>query len=369
MTSATIGPPSHRGPPGRPGHSPGPCPLPNKEADQVRSPRRATPSALSKWPAREATKRPDWRNYPRPLGPRSSSASRPRRHLEAGLRSAMLGWSAGGHGSLVEVLVEAASSVGTGTSRGPTRDMRQRRARRALGIAHPASAETSSRSMLCPRQMSCGRRSVALKVSAEGNTRLSSSRETAISLPDDTYEQATRRAAELGTSRSEFCAPPHGATWTNSPSHRSPGSQRQRCRPPMTTQRCRSRRWSQLPGSSGRLVTQRGSICWVDLGEARGSRPAKRRPVLVIQSDPFDVSRLSTTIAAVIGPTPPSSPRPGQSACQPPSPACPRLGRQRHRPGHAQQDCLGEPAPLAGISHGGCQPGLRRVLGLAQRRP
>ena len=47
-------------------------------------------------------------------------------------------------------------------------------------------------------------------------------------------------------------------------------------------------------------MSQRGSICWVDLGEARGSRPAKRRPVLVIQSDPFNISRLNTTIAAVI---------------------------------------------------------------------
>jgi mRNA interferase MazF len=47
-------------------------------------------------------------------------------------------------------------------------------------------------------------------------------------------------------------------------------------------------------------VTQRGSICWADLGEARGSRPAKRRPVLVIQSGPFNASRLNTTIAAVI---------------------------------------------------------------------
>jgi mRNA interferase MazF len=47
-------------------------------------------------------------------------------------------------------------------------------------------------------------------------------------------------------------------------------------------------------------VTGRGSICWADLGEARGSKPAKRRPILVIQSDPFNASRLSTTIAAVI---------------------------------------------------------------------
>ena len=49
-------------------------------------------------------------------------------------------------------------------------------------------------------------------------------------------------------------------------------------------------------------MTSKGSICWADLGEARGSRPAKRRPVLIIQSDPFNTSRLNTTIAAVITP-------------------------------------------------------------------
>ena len=47
-------------------------------------------------------------------------------------------------------------------------------------------------------------------------------------------------------------------------------------------------------------MTSRGSICWADLGEARGSKPARRRPVLVIQADPFNASRLNTTIAAVI---------------------------------------------------------------------
>ena len=47
-------------------------------------------------------------------------------------------------------------------------------------------------------------------------------------------------------------------------------------------------------------MTERGSICWADLGEARGSKPAKRRPVVVVQSGPFNASRLNTTIAAVI---------------------------------------------------------------------
>jgi mRNA interferase MazF len=47
-------------------------------------------------------------------------------------------------------------------------------------------------------------------------------------------------------------------------------------------------------------VTKRGDVCWADLGEPRGSKPAKRRPVLVIQADPYNDSRLSTTLAAVI---------------------------------------------------------------------
>ena len=44
----------------------------------------------------------------------------------------------------------------------------------------------------------------------------------------------------------------------------------------------------------------RGSIRWADLGEAEGSRPAKRRPVLVVQADPYNASRLSTVLVAVI---------------------------------------------------------------------
>jgi len=47
-------------------------------------------------------------------------------------------------------------------------------------------------------------------------------------------------------------------------------------------------------------VIRRGSICWTDLGEPHGSKPAKRRPVLIIQADPFNASRLNTTIAAVL---------------------------------------------------------------------
>lgn len=47
-------------------------------------------------------------------------------------------------------------------------------------------------------------------------------------------------------------------------------------------------------------MTRRGDVCWTDLGEPQGSKPAKRRPVLVIQADPYNASKLNTTLAAVI---------------------------------------------------------------------
>lgn len=47
-------------------------------------------------------------------------------------------------------------------------------------------------------------------------------------------------------------------------------------------------------------MIERGGIYWADLGPATGSKPAKRRPVLVIQSDAYNASRLSTILAAVV---------------------------------------------------------------------
>jgi len=48
------------------------------------------------------------------------------------------------------------------------------------------------------------------------------------------------------------------------------------------------------------MVTARGDIHWADLGGPDGSRPAKRRPVLVVQAAPYNASRLATVIVAVI---------------------------------------------------------------------
>jgi mRNA interferase MazF len=45
---------------------------------------------------------------------------------------------------------------------------------------------------------------------------------------------------------------------------------------------------------------RRGEIWWADLGHPTGSGAAKRRPVLVVQSDAFNASRIGTVMVAVI---------------------------------------------------------------------
>ena len=45
---------------------------------------------------------------------------------------------------------------------------------------------------------------------------------------------------------------------------------------------------------------KRGEVWWADLADPVGSGPGYRRPVLVIQSKPFNDSRIATVIVAVI---------------------------------------------------------------------
>lgn len=45
---------------------------------------------------------------------------------------------------------------------------------------------------------------------------------------------------------------------------------------------------------------QRGEIWWATLPEPSGSEPGYRRPVLIIQADAFNRSRIATVIVAVI---------------------------------------------------------------------
>lgn len=48
------------------------------------------------------------------------------------------------------------------------------------------------------------------------------------------------------------------------------------------------------------MVIQRGEIWWASLNDPVGSAPGYRRPVLVIQSNEFNQSQISTIIAIAI---------------------------------------------------------------------
>lgn len=45
---------------------------------------------------------------------------------------------------------------------------------------------------------------------------------------------------------------------------------------------------------------KRGELWWASLPAPAGSGPGFRRPVLVVQSDPFNASRIATVIVAVV---------------------------------------------------------------------
>ena len=45
---------------------------------------------------------------------------------------------------------------------------------------------------------------------------------------------------------------------------------------------------------------ERGEIWWASLPAPRGSEPGKQRPVLIVQSDAFNRSRIRTVLAVVI---------------------------------------------------------------------
>ena len=48
------------------------------------------------------------------------------------------------------------------------------------------------------------------------------------------------------------------------------------------------------------MVVERGQVWWADLGEPAGSEPGFRRPVVIVQSDAFNRSRLRTVLAVVL---------------------------------------------------------------------
>lgn len=54
-----------------------------------------------------------------------------------------------------------------------------------------------------------------------------------------------------------------------------------------------------MPSLVGWIV-KRGEVWWASLPEPSGSGPGFRRPVLVVQSNPFNDSRIATVVVAVV---------------------------------------------------------------------
>jgi len=48
------------------------------------------------------------------------------------------------------------------------------------------------------------------------------------------------------------------------------------------------------------MVIMQGDVFWADLGPPRGSAPAEVRPVLVLQHDRYNASRIATTVVLTI---------------------------------------------------------------------
>lgn len=48
------------------------------------------------------------------------------------------------------------------------------------------------------------------------------------------------------------------------------------------------------------MVVQRGEVWWADLADPRSSEPGYRHPLLILQSEPFNRSRLPTAVGIVV---------------------------------------------------------------------
>ena len=65
------------------------------------------------------------------------------------------------------------------------------------------------------------------------------------------------------------------------------------------------------------MVVQRGELWWADLGQPRGSQPGLRRPVLVLQADAFNRSKLRTVVVASLTSNLRLAAAPGNVLCRP----------------------------------------------------
>ena len=59
------------------------------------------------------------------------------------------------------------------------------------------------------------------------------------------------------------------------------------------------------------MVISQGDVCWADLGRPSGSEPTVRRPVLAVQGDSFNRSRIGTIVCVPLASNPRRADAPG----------------------------------------------------------
>jgi mRNA interferase MazF len=113
-------------------------------------------------------------------------------------------------------------------------------------------------------------------------------------------------------------------------------------------------------------LVRRGELYWVDLGPVQGSAPVLRRPVLIVQADPYNDSHLATVTIAALTSNTQAGEHPGNVFVPAAASALPKdsvvnvsqlitLGK----------DALGEKvSDLPSYLMGDVDAGLRRILSL-----
>jgi mRNA interferase MazF len=120
---------------------------------------------------------------------------------------------------------------------------------------------------------------------------------TTISTPDPLFEQAEAPAHQLGKSRSQLYREALADYVRSSRTrHHDWRAQRPGRRTRIQGRRLNSR--SQSPGCrTQRVVVAQGDVCWASLAEPTGSGLGFRRPVVVVEGDVCNGSRLATVVA------------------------------------------------------------------------
>ena len=119
---------------------------------------------------------------------------------------------------------------------------------------------------------------------------------TAISLPDRVFREADRHARRTGKSRSQLYAEALAEYLARHAPDAVTDAMNQVCDSVWHEIRPLPPRRRQTPPEERTVVITQGDIWWADLAEPAGAEPGYRRPVVVVQSNAFNRSRIATAV-------------------------------------------------------------------------